>query len=256
MSSLVARKIAHARARFVDRVLEFKPYVRSLAIGNTELRFFHATSQAVDWYDPLGAHLHAEFEWVQQRLAGKVETIIDAGAYHGLYTMVMARAAGAGSRVLAVDPVASNVAIMEANFAINRLDIEIVEAAVHDADAPISFTRESCGRIADDGGITVQGRTLTSIAADATVAKIDIEGAEFSVLPRQVDAMAKVHTWIVEIHPDFGFDPAIVLDLFRQREYELLVLNRRSGQVEPLASDARWTERTSMIAIRPMSRRS
>ncbi|MDH3691095.1 MAG: FkbM family methyltransferase [Gammaproteobacteria bacterium] len=251
MSSLISRKLANVRARLVDRVLEFKPFIKTLSIGSCDLRFFYATSQAVDWYDPLGPHLHAEFEWLQQRIAGRVETIIDAGAYHGLYAMVMARAAAPGSRVVAVDPVASNAAIMEANFAINGLDIEIVQAAVSDADAPISFTRESCGRIVQSGGLAVAGRKLTSILPEATVAKIDIEGAEFSVLPQQIDAMPTVHTWIVEIHPDFGFDPAIVLDLFRARSFELLVLNRQAARVQPLASDAPWTERTSLIALGP-----
>ena len=251
MSNVVTRKIANVKARVVDRMLDFKPYIKTHSIGNTELKFFYATAQAVDWYDPLAAHLHAEFEWVQQRLAGKHELILDAGAYHGLYTMIMARAAAPGSRVVAVDPVASNVAIMQANFALNGIDAEIVEAAVTDRDGPLSFTNESCGRITGSGGVTVAGRTLPSILPDATVAKVDIEGAEFSVMPQQIDQMSSVHTWIIEIHPDFGFDPGIVLDLFIQRGFEMMVLNRHSGKVEPLVKDEPWTARTSLMALRP-----
>ena len=250
MSNLVSRKIANVKARVVDRMLDFKPYIKSHNIGNTELDFFYATAQAVDWYDPLAPHLHAEFEWVQQHLAGKHEIILDAGAYHGLYTMIMARAAAPDSRVVAVDPVASNVAIMKANFALNGISADIIEAAVTDRDGPLSFTNESCGRIIGSGGVTVAGRTLPSILPDATVAKVDIEGAEFSVMPQQIDQMSSVHTWILEIHPDFGFDPRIVLDLFVERGFEMLVLNRNSGKVQILSPEQPWTERTSLIALR------
>ena len=250
MSNLVTRKIANVKARVVDRMLDFKPYIKTHSIGNTELDFFYTTAQAVDWYDPLVPHLHAEFEWVQQRLAGKQEIILDAGAYHGLYTMIMARAAAPGSRVVAVDPVASNVAIMKANFALNDIAVDIIEAAVSDSDGPLSFTNESCGRITGSGGVSVAGRTMPSILPDATIAKVDIEGAEFSVMPQQIDQMSSVHTWILEIHPDFGFDPRIVLDLFVERGFQMLVLNRQSGKVEPLAPEQPWTTRTSLFALR------
>jgi len=253
MNNVISRKLTTLRARVADRVLDFKPYLRTLEIGETRLRFLYATAQAVDWYDPLDPHLHAEFEWLQGHLAGRSETILDAGAYHGLYAMVLARAAASGSRVVAVDPVASNVAIMEANFALNGLAIEIVEAAVTDRDAPVAFTKESCGRIVADGMPSVEGRRLPSLLPDATVAKVDIEGAEFDVLPTQLDEMPHVHTWIVEIHPGFGFDPAVVLELFRGRGFALHVLDRESAAVVPWPDDAVWRERTSLIALRSRS---
>jgi len=253
MDSVLTRKLANLRSRAADRLLDFKPYIAPLAIGDQCLRFFYATAQAVDWYEPLDAHLHAEFEWLQGHLAGHRETILDAGAYHGLYAMVLARAAAPGSRVMAVDPVASNVAIMEANFAINALDIEIVQAAVTDRDAPVSFTRESCGRISDGGAVSVDGRRLPTLLPDATVAKIDIEGAEYAVLPDQIDAMAQVHTWIVEIHPGFGFDGESVVELFRRRGFSLHVLDRARAAIVPWPANGVWTERTSLIALRARS---
>jgi len=254
MNNVLGRKLANLRSRAADRLLDFKPYIGTLDIGGQPLRFFYATAQAVDWYEPLDPHLHAEFEWLQGHLHGHQETILDAGAYHGLYAMVLARAAATGSRVVAVDPVASNVAIMEANFALNGLTIDIVRAAVTDRDAPVSFTRESCGRITQGGALSVDGRRLPSLLPDATVVKVDIEGAEYAVLPGQIDAMARVHTWIVEIHPGFGFDPEAVIVLFRERDFSLHVLDRARAAIVPWPADGVWTERTSLIALRARDR--
>jgi|GEM_PF-1718711 len=246
----VARKLANLRSRAADRLLDFKPYIGALEIGDQRLRFFYATAQAVDWYEPLDPHLLAEFAWLQERLNGHREIILDAGAYHGLYAMVLAGAAASGSRIMAVDPVASNVAIMEANFALNGLDIDIVQAAVTDRDGPVSFTRESCGRISSGGPVHVDGRRLPTLLPDATVVKIDIEGAEHAVLSEQLDAMAQVHTWIVEIHPGFDFDPEAVITLFRERGFSLNVLDRQRAAVVAWAESGVWTQRTSLIALR------
>ena len=213
MSNRLGNKLAHWQTRLIDRWMDFKPYIQDLPVGEPRLRFFHATSQSVDWYEPLGAHLVAEFLWVQQHISGRNEYIVDAGAFHGLYAMVMANAAGPDSRVVAVDPVKSNGAIMEVNFALNGLDIRIENAAVSLRDEPQHFTTESCGRLSEKGALTVDGKTLPSIMVDATVVKMDIEGAEFSVLPAQLDQMSQVHTWIVEIHPGYGSDPDIILEL-------------------------------------------
>ena len=250
MSKQLSQKVAHWRTRLVDRWMDFKPYIQDLAVGDPKLRFFHATSQSVDWYEPLGAHLIAEFQWVQQHLGGRNENIVDAGAFHGLYAMVMANAAGPDSRVVAVDPVESNGAIMEVNFALNNLNINIENAAVSLRDEPQHFTTESCGHLSETGALTVDGKTLPSIMADATVVKMDIEGAEFSVLPAQIDQMSRVHTWIVEIHPGYGSDPDIILKLFRSRNFELLYLDRASAQVVPLSEFGSWNDRTSLIAFK------
>ena len=250
LNSLMAGKLAHLRTRLSDRLLDFRPRIRTLAVGSDSVRFLYATSQALDWYDPLGEHLLAEFGWLQDHLAGRDERVVDAGAFHGLYSLVLAGACGPGSRLVAIDPVASNVAIMEANFALNGRPIEIVRAAVSISEEPVRFSRESCGRIEKSGGLEVPGRTLPALLSDATVVKLDIEGAEFAVLPAQLDAMDRVHTWLVEVHPGYGHDPALVLELFRAREFELLRIGRDTGRVEALDPAEPWTERATLIALR------
>jgi hypothetical protein len=67
---------------------------------------------------------------------------------------------------------------------------------------------------------------------DATIIKLDIEGAEFSVLPAQIDEMKSVHTWIVEVHTRNN-DPPRLMKLFYNRGYQLYWVNRNTATVEP-----------------------
>lgn len=252
MTAPVSTKLRQLKSQLVDQFLSFKPSIDTIQVAGRDIRFFFGTPQAEEWYRPLGAHLLAEFDWVVDRIGGRSERVIDAGAYHGLYSLVFGAAVGEDSRIVAVDPVPSNCAIIEANFALNRVQGKIVEAAVTDKDGPVSFTTASCGRIDKGGTVTYKGLRLPSIMADATVAKIDIEGAEATVLPGQIDEMPDVHTWIVELHPDFGVDAAPILDLFAKRGFALEVLDRNSAKVVPLDPTKPWSARTAFMATRPL----
>lgn len=246
----VSTKIRQIRSQLVDRYLAFKPAIETFSVAGHGIRFLFATPQAVEWYRPLAPHLLAEFEWVAERIGGRGERIVDAGAYHGLYSLVFGAVAGAGSEIACVDPVPSNCAIIEANLALNGLRARIVEAAVTTRDGPVSFTDASCGRIQEDGTVSCSGLRLPSIMADATVVKIDIEGAEATVLPSQIDEMPDVHTWIVEVHPDFGVDVPAILELFVARGYALHYLDRDSARVLPLDPAKPWSGRTAFMATR------
>jgi FkbM family methyltransferase len=251
MKGLLQAKFEKLRAQVSDRVLDFHPYIRTLAIDACPIRFFYGTPQAADWYDPLQPHTRLEFEWLVRHLAGRHEKIIDAGAYHGLYTLVMAKAVDPASEVVAVDPVPSNCALIEVNLALNNLHARIEECAISDKDGEVSFASGSCGRIVPHGGTVRPARRLEAILPDATVVKLDIEGAEFALFPGQIDLLAAAHTWIVEIHPGAGHDPNVILDGFTERGFDLWWVDRAARRVESYPANAPWQSRTSLIALRP-----
>jgi FkbM family methyltransferase len=250
MNSFVERKVEKWRGFVADRFLEFKPCIKALPIAGCPLRFFYGTPQAADWYDPLQAHTRIELEWLARRVAGRREKIVDAGAYHGLYTLVLAKAADPASEVVAVDPVTSNCALVEVNLALNGLQARIEECAISAADGEVSFASGSCGRIIPKGGTVRPARRLESLLPDATVVKLDIEGAEFALFPGQIDVLPRAHTWIVEIHPGKGRDPRMILDAFAARGFELWWVDRAGQRVAPYPAGAPWPSRTSLIALR------
>ncbi len=236
-------------ARASDRILEFQPYIRTLEIDMCPIRFFYATAQAASWYDPLKERNRRELQWLIANVAPEGQRIIDAGAYHGLYATVFAKAAGEQGDVVAVDPVPSNQAVIEVNLAINGLCGRVEGCVVSNTDGEVGFSADSCGRIVDRGGIRRPSRRLRSILPDATIVKLDIEGAEFEVVPAQIDELPAARVWIVEIHPARGRNPVTVLDTFRTRPFDLWWGHPVSGQVEPYAGEP-WTARTTLIAIR------
>jgi FkbM family methyltransferase len=250
MSSFLQSKLDKLRNQVSDRLLEFKPYIKPLAIKGCPLRFFYGTPQAADWYDPLQPHTRIELEWLVKHIAGRREKILDAGAYHGLYTLVLAKAAGSASKVVAVDPVPSNCALIEVNLALNGLHATIEQCAIGTVDGEVNLSSGSCARIVESGGTLRPSRRLQSIMPDATIVKLDIEGAEFLVLPEAIDELTCAQMWSVEIHPGAGKDPQSLLKMFEDRGFELWWLDRAGGGIARYPATMPWSERTSLIALR------
>lgn len=249
MKRFLQIKCEKLRAHVSHRVLDFRPYIRALDIAGCRIRFFYATAQAASWYDPLSDKNRRELEWLIANIAPEGQKIIDAGAYHGLYTTVFAKVAGEAGHVVAVDPVPSNGAVIEVNLAINGLRGRVEGCVVSNVDGEVGFSKASCGHVVSRGGTLRPSRRLRSILPEATIVKLDIEGAEFEVVPAQIDELQAARVWIVEIHPARGRHPATVLDVFRARPFDLWWSHPLSGQVE-LYADEPWTERSTLIAIR------
>jgi FkbM family methyltransferase len=244
-----ARKVDKLRGQLSDRLLEFKPYIKPLPIEGCPIRFFYATAQAASWYDPLSDKNRRELEWLIANIALEGQKIIDVGAYHGLYAMVFAKAAGDLGEVVAVDPVSSNQAVIEVNLAINGLSGRIEGCVVSNTDGEVRFSADSCGHIIERGGTSRPSRRLRSILPDATVVKLDIEGAEFDVVPAQIDDLPRARVWIVEVHTRRGKDPNLILGAFRERSFELWWGHPARGGIERYRGEP-WVTRSTLVAIR------
>jgi len=108
----------------------------------------------------------------------------DVGANVGVYTVLAGAVAGA--RCIAYEPSPEAARHLAANVAVNRINCEIVKAAVGSAAGVVQFTsnRGPMNRIALDGedGAEVSVVTLDETCAGATMLKIDVEGFEIDVL--------------------------------------------------------------------------
>lgn len=65
------------------------------------------------------------------------------------------------------------------------------------------------------------------------VYKMDIEGAEFKVLPLELEKLRSVHTWIIEIHPQDG-SPGEIIRLFDGELWNSLIVDRDSLTIRPI----------------------
>jgi FkbM family methyltransferase len=115
--------------------------------------------------------------------------VFDIGAHVGFYSLLSAVLAGPSGRVFAFEPLASNVANLRRHAALNRVSVEVIEAAVADRDGEALFQR---GADSYTGGLDDQGTPVAVVTMDGLRAagrlpapdlvKIDVEGAESLVL--------------------------------------------------------------------------
>ena len=232
---------AQEAAGFAPRLIDF-------AVAGRTHRFFLATAEAEQWYDPPKPHAVLEYEWVAANLPLAGERVYDIGSHHGHYALVLA--AERPGKLVCVDAVASNCDVTTVNLALNGFTADVVHTAVSTRDGTVEFTADSNGRVVERGVVRVPSARLPSLAADATVIKLDIEGEEFRVLPDQIDALPGVHTWIIEVHPWTTRDPHQLMPLLQQR-FDVRWVNRATMRVEPYpASGADWSNHTTVFCTR------
>lgn len=125
----------------------------------------------------------------QQRMVRETagcEVAFDLGANHGFFTMLLARHAKV---VIAVEPLSSNVAILERHLSINEVtNCRIARAAAGRENGTACFAEgqnHATGRISAEGTTAVDVISLEEMVkrfGPASVIKMDVEGAELEVL--------------------------------------------------------------------------
>jgi FkbM family methyltransferase len=147
--------------------------------------------------------IYSEFEKMErgfvERLLRRNMTVVDAGAHHGLYTLLASKRVGRNGRVIAVEPSPRECERLEKHLRLNRCsNTEVVHCALgedrgeadlylvdgfHDwcnslrppaVNEPIRAVRVSVRRL--DDVLTESG------ASKVDFIKLDVEGAELSVL--------------------------------------------------------------------------
>ena len=229
---------------------EFEPYIKELDIEGISSRFFFATPQAKEWYDPIKPYAKLEYEWVINNIKLKKQKILDCGAHHGQYSVVFLLGASRQCDLIAVDPFPMNCALTEINLKLNDTKARIVQCAVSDKNGDVHFEKQSNGRIIANGGILVKSCTLDNILSDAEVVKLDIEGMEYAVVSESIDKLKSVHSWIIEIHPFNNPHPDQIIQLLLDRGYEILYVNREKNQVEQYRLKTEWNIHSTIFACR------
>jgi len=236
--------------RMLNKNVSFQPYSKPLDIKGIRAKFFFATQQAQDWYDPLKPYAKLEYEWVLQNIPLKNQQIIDAGAHHGQYSLVFCLGAEHSCNLVSVDPHPMNCLLTEINLLLNEAKPKIEQSAVAARSGTVHFANESNGKIISHGGMVVNSKTLYQIMPDANIVKLDVEGAEYKIVPESIDKLAAVHTWIIEIHPQGNPHPDTIIKDFLQRDYKVSYINRDANRVEPYKLSTIWDIHSTIFACR------
>jgi FkbM family methyltransferase len=134
--------------------------------------------------------------------------ILDCGANIG-YTVLHYKRQFPGARITAFEPDPQFAPILRRNLARNGVDdVEVVEAAAWTSDGRARWTMEAKDGSRLTTGSPQPGQVLTVATVDLAryldrdidLLKMDIEGAEFEVLPHIASRLARVKNVIVECH--------------------------------------------------------
>jgi FkbM family methyltransferase len=144
------------------------------------------------------------------------ETVVDAGAHIGAFSVAAARRVGPKGRVFAFEPSPRSRALLERNLRANRLSWAKVHPwalAEAEGEAPLFVAEGAVNPVADTlraqegrSRVAVRLRRLDDVLAEEGVErvdhlKIDVEGSELRVLDGASRALSVTRRLVMEIHP-------------------------------------------------------
>jgi len=188
--------------------------------------------------------MDAQSRWFLETLPLKGASVCDVGANVGRLSAFFAEASGAAGRVVSVEPLADNVAAIRARIAAanaaERWTVEACAASSRDGelvlltgqseDTPLNSVAVSDPeRFPAPGRVRVPCRALSSLAAGATVVKVDIEGHEYEALDEALPKLTGVRAWAVELHLVPGRPLSRAVGAFTARGFTVLGAGRRRG---------------------------
>ena len=137
-----------------------------------------------------------------EKLVAPGGVVFDVGANVGFYTLLASVLTGRSGRVVAFEPVVSNLNYLRRHLALNNIsNVTVVEGAVSDraGTAPFVFgPNASMGHFSSDGPIRVKTVRLDELVSTGVLPrpgylKIDVEGAEMLVLLGARSLLAEFH---------------------------------------------------------------
>jgi len=187
------------------------------------------------------------------------DCVLDIGANIGLYALALSRAVGPLGRVIAVEPDKDNHDLLSRNLEVNGCtNVTIVNEAMGDRDGTVNLyqTDENRGALStsDILGVGEERATkvrmrrgdaiLAELGARPRIAKIDVEGAEPSVMQGLGDHLPPI--LLFEMVPwqlrAAGHDPLGMLQWLDAQGYRLDLVDPDTGGHRTYAPEALLAE--------------
>ncbi|HET6266671.1 MAG TPA: FkbM family methyltransferase [Acidobacteriota bacterium] len=170
------------------------------------------------------------------------DTVLDIGAFIGLYTIAFASRVGPTGRVIAFEPDPDNYRLLLEHLRLNGVAerVEAIHAAAGETVTIVQLSRDGSQTHVSTQGqdATVECKTVDSVIRDAKidVVKMDVEGYEEHVVRGATkllsDPQRKPRLMYIEVHPyawpNHGTSDRSLLSLLRSFGYAAEDLNGES----------------------------
>jgi FkbM family methyltransferase len=165
------------------------------------------------------------------------DTVVDVGAFVGLYSVAVARRLGPGGRVVAFEPDPDSFALLAQHVRLNGVEgrVELVRAAVGERSGEVPFLGGGLSESHVLGGSAPAAGRVPCVTLDEVlegrrvdVLKVDVEGYEAQVLSGAhrilADPARRPRALFIELHPyawpAFGTTADELLGSLRRLGYE------------------------------------
>ena len=186
--------------------------VLRLAPKTAQVRIMTGPLRGMRWI--VGAADHGcwigTYERRQRRVFERVVTpgsvVYDIGAHAGYYTLLGSKLGGPAGLVIAFEPLPRNLRFLREHIRLNGLtNVRVVEGAIADRSGQAMFSEapsSSMGRLDIQGNVQVRIMSIDEATSQGMfpppmVMKIDVEGAEGSVLAGAAQTLAQARPAIL-----------------------------------------------------------
>lgn len=238
------------RIPFIPAVYQF--ITKAVLKNSITLVEVHNQKMYVD--AAFGITLKASGTYLSERLMTEVflqqlkegMTVVDVGAHVGYYTLLAARAVGKDGSVFSFEPEPSVFTLLVKNIDVNGYkNVEAINKAVMDTSGvvglyvnDVSGSHSMVNRKAKQKPISIVAVSLDDYFCGRTVdvMKIDVEGAEMSVLKGMGSTLPR--KMFIEFAPTAirksGFTPSEFIDILYGYGYKIQVINENNHTLEPI----------------------
>ena len=166
-------------------------------------------------------------------------TFFDVGANAGYYTLVGSALVGKAGRVVALEPLPSNVLLLRNHITINRIEnVSVIETAISNETGCVGFAQgghASVGRISASGELRVPSITIDTLvqsgqAPPPDVIKFDIEGGELMAL-RGARSVLERHRPVLLVATHGTSSRERCAALLKEMAYEVACLDGSSDEM-------------------------
>jgi FkbM family methyltransferase len=223
------------RAKNFVNSLTFTPVVTEREVAGEKYLFYIGSVTGKTWYSSK-TDLSIEMSFIKREMIKPGDVVIECGAHHGAQTILLSRWVGSKGKVIVIEPIPENIAILQRNVKLNGLtNVIVVEKAAGSSCGYLSMTRNSNGAVSSRKNqrniIRVESITLDKLADELMISptfiKIDVEGYEYQILEGCKSILSAMPSVFLEVHtltlPRYGRVFQDLWELIDHKLYDIFI---------------------------------